>query len=193
MKTEIEVNGKPVLFPTAWEDVRFGQWCELLFPDNDGGISKFLSVLTDLHRTEIETAIMDLNRVCEAVQFYNTAPVVPDTVESITLNGTNISIAYPLKLTNIIQVETIAANILKLQGASLYDMSKAYASHCALFLQPIIDSCFDKQRAQALTTACMELPCQTILSLGPKVMKSVVDFKTGGKGKVSSGFIINEN
>lgn len=170
-----KVNGKRVSIETAWEELSFGKFLQLLEGKDD--YSKIIGVLLDRPAEEIRKAkIEGLEPILKAINFLKTPCPIQEHPERV---GAFV-LPKDITFSSVEQFETLRTEIAKAAGKdNLTEQTKALAMYAAIYCQPLNGDAFDAERAEYLSHSFMSYPCQEVMSGGSFFMAKCLSLTSG--------------
>lgn len=159
------INGKPINYPSKWEDLTFGQYLEVMDLKNDS--IKMVSIFSGLDYEYLKDAtIVNLEALLEASNFVLTKPEWDTYYPQIGPYKLppNKDGKFDIRFESMGQFEDARATMLKANGVN--EHTKAYGRYVAIYLQKIRDGKYQPNKVKEMEEEVLTFPAFQVISLG---------------------------
>jgi hypothetical protein len=174
-----KLNGKPLQFPSSWEDITFNQYVAIMKAKSD---LEHLSILSGIDYEIIRKAeIGGVEELIIAMSFLQKLPVIPPSVDrvgpySLPLNNKG---QFDIRLESLGQFEDMRQIMRKLPENDIIVHTEAYAKYVAIYLQKIRDKVYDPMKVAELEEQVKGYNAYEVLSAGAFFFIKLVRLSTG--------------
>jgi hypothetical protein len=165
---DLKINGESHSIPTSWEEVTYGQYCEILKIGSDA--PSFLSIFTGIDCEIIKKSkIIGLDLIITALSFTNKPPKTQEYYDKI---GTyklppNKDCRFSIQWETLAQFEDMRAVIKKLPNKPMIkDLIEPFKFFVAIYVQPIRDGEYSYEKAKEMVGEVNKMPALEVLSMG---------------------------
>lgn len=176
---QFKINGKKASVPSEWDDLKFGDYCEIIKINGDP-----LKLVSSFSGTDYETlkkaTIVGLEEVLIALSFLKTTVQVPIRVDEIggyklPVNKTG---GYNIQYESLAQFEDMRAIMLK-TTSDPYEYTLSLAKYVAIYLQKIRDGEYDHIKAMEMVEEVNGMQATKVLALGSFFLLKLVNLLNG--------------
>ena len=161
-----KVNGTPTNIPTAWSELTYAQYLDILSWDGDR--IKLVALFTGMDYDKIRNAtISGLDKLLEAISFVTTQPTIPAYVDQCGPYKIpdKVKGKFNVQYESLAQFEDARTHLKKLDGTTT-TLVKVYGSIVSIYLQKLRDGEYDPLKVPSMEEEVKGFNAFQVLSLG---------------------------
>lgn len=189
---QFKLNGKPISFPSCWEDLTFRQYLKIFTLEDD--VIHVVSILSGIDYEILKkSTISGLNEVIMVASFLKTSPVISVTPKKIgkydlPLNSKG---EFDIQFESLGQFEDMRKFMKNIPSNNIIEHFKAFSTYAALYLQKIRDKEYNYDKAIKMIDEVELMPALEVISAGSFFLVKLATLSNGIQ-KVSQATPLNQ-
>lgn len=162
----VKINGKPVNFPTSWDDVTVQQYIGIMLSDSRVDV---LAIFSGIDKeTLLKATITNLDKVLQLLEFLKDVPTFTKTVKV----GKHF-LPKDITFESLAQFEDLRSLMKKIpteadrrNNDATIAMIDLYVTACAIYCQKLRDKEYDYTKATEMKPEIYSYPCPEVIGTG---------------------------
>ena len=178
---KFKLNGKSIDGASSWDDFSLNQFIQTLDLKND--TLQAISICFGIeYETLKQSTIIGLEPVIQAMQFLHEPPKYPEKVIQIGKYKLPLDSKgeFNPQFKRLDQFEDMR-KIMIASDKGIKNITEAYASYCAIYLQELRDKEYSYSKAMAMVDEVKQMPAKEVIPAGSFFLIKLLSLSTGIK------------
>lgn len=177
---QFKLNGKKLSLPSAWSDITFNQYCEILKTPRE--LTALISMFTGIDCEILnKSTIIGLDEIVQALSFLKKPAEVPGYVSKcgkydipVTKDG-----KFNIQFESLAQFEDMKQVIHSLPDKDVHAFTVSLGRYVGIYLQKIRDGEYNPEKAKEMVSEVNLMPALEVISLGSFFFIKVLSLSAG--------------